>query len=520
MNPLIAERSSKAFDCHQLGKLGVSIERLVTDSREVLPGDTFLAISGARTDARKLIPQAILAGANAVIWESNNFSWNPSWQVPSLGISGLREKAGYIADCVYGHPSERLCVAGFTGTNGKTSCSHWFSQAMNVLHKKTAVMGTLGSGFANELKASTNTTPDPVMLQKNLALFLQHGATHVAMEVSSHGIEQGRLNGTTISVAILTNLSRDHLDYHKSMDAYAESKARLFFWPGLKCAVLNLDDVLGVELFQQLAPKSVQIIGYSFRKDAVKGCSGRCSIVYGCNTRVDLHGMSLEIEYQGERLALSVDLVGKFNAVNLLAVTAALLACGIPFADAVNALRFVKSIPGRMEKFGGGEYPTAIVDYAHTPDALEKVLSTLLDMLHMQTTAEQDHVRKAGRLLCVIGCGGERDRGKRQLIGEVAMRFADEVIFTSDNPRSEDPREIIQDMIGTLDNKNLQIEINRELAIYQAISSASAGDIVLIAGKGHETYQEINGQKIPFSDAQTVQQVLSDLSDKRGGRQT
>jgi UDP-N-acetylmuramoyl-L-alanyl-D-glutamate--2,6-diaminopimelate ligase len=303
------------------------------------------------------------------------------------------------------------------------------------------------------------------------------------------------------------------------MDAYAESKARLFFWPGLKSAVLNLDDVLGVELFQQLTPKSVQIIGYSFRRDAVKGCSGRCSILYGSNLKADLHGMSLEIEYQGERIALSVDLVGKFNAVNLLAVTAALLACDIPFADAVNALRLVKPIPGRMEKFGGGEYPTVIVDYAHTPDALEKVLSTLLDMLHMQARVNQEHARKTGRLFCVIGCGGERDRGKRQLIGEVAMRFADEVIFTSDNPRSEDPHKIVEDMIGTQRNENLQIEINRELAIYQAISSALAGDIVLIAGKGHETYQEISGQKIPFSDALIVQQVLSDLSDKRGEQQ-
>ncbi len=517
MSQLMAERAGKTFDCHQLDKLGVPVERLVTDSRQVSPGDTFLAIAGSRTDARKLIPQAILAGANAVIWESDNFSWNPSWQVPSLGVVGLRGKAGFIADCVYGRPSKQLCVVGFTGTNGKTSCSHWFSQGMHALQKKTAVMGTLGSGFADEWETAVNTTPDPVLLQKNLAKFLHAGATHVAMEVSSHGIEQGRLNGTTLSVAVLTNLSRDHLDYHKNMDAYAESKARLFFWPGLKCAVLNLDDVLGVELFQQLARKSVQIIGYGFRRDAVEGCAGRCSMVYGCNLRADLYGLSLEIEYQGARAGLSVGLVGKFNAVNLLAVTATLLACGIPFFDAVNALRHVKPIPGRMEKFGGEEYPTVIVDYAHTPDALEKVLSTLLDTLQ-GAAFDQEYSRKAGRLFCVVGCGGARDQGKRKLIGEAAMRFADEVIFTSDNPRNEDPRKIIQDMIGTQDNKNLQIEINRELAIYQAISSASAGDIVLIAGKGHEAYQEVNGQKIPFSDALIVQQILNDLSDKKGAR--
>jgi len=518
MKQFVAEKSGKVFDCRQLDKLGVPIKNLVADSRLVQSGDTFLAVVGARVDARKLIPQAISAGANAVIWESGDFSWNTSWQVPSLAIEGLREKAGFVADCVYGHPSRQLNIVGFTGTNGKTSCSHWFVQAMVALHNKTTVMGTLGNGYLDKLEPTANTTPDPVLLQKNFAKFVKKGVTYVGMEVSSHGIEQGRLNGTMLSVAVLTNLSRDHLDYHENMDAYAASKARLFFWPDLKCAVLNLDDVLGVELFQQLAQKQIQVIGYGFKKNAVEGRAiGRSGMLYGCNLKADLHGLTLEIEYQGAWEKLKVDLIGKFNASNLLAVLAALLACGIPFTDAVNALRFVKPISGRMEKFGGGNLPTVIVDYAHTPDALEKVLSTLCEILHA-TPFKSKRAKKVGRLFCVIGCGGERDQGKRELIGEVATRFADEVIFTSDNPRSEDPRNIIRDMIGDMNVNRLQIEINRELAIYQAISNALAGDIVLIAGKGHETYQEINGQKIPFSDVLLVQQILSELPVKKRGQ--
>lgn len=512
----MVEKSGKAFDCHQLDKLGVPIDHLVTDSRQVHPGDTFIALPGVQTDARKLIPQAIAAGANAVIWESKNFTWNPSWQVPSLGVAGLRGKAGFIADCVFGHPSQQLNIVGFTGTNGKTSCSQWFTQAMNAMQKKTAVMGTLGNGFADALEATANTTPEPVLLQKNLALYLAQGAVNVAMEVSSHGIEQGRLNGTTLSVAVLTNLSRDHLDYHKSMDAYAESKARLFFWPRLKCAVLNLDDVFGVELFRQLAQQPVQIIGYGFRKDAVADCDRQCSMVYGRDLRADLRGIALEIEFEGQREKLAVDMIGKFNAANILAVISALVASGVSFPDAVRAMQSVRAIPGRMEKFGGGKRPTVIVDYAHTPDALEKVLTTLRETLRGAVfNTRRPKTRKSGRLYCVVGCGGERDRGKRKLIGEVALRLADEVIFTSDNPRREDPKQIVLDMIATRKIGEQQIEINRELAIYQAVSNAAAGDIVLVAGKGHETYQEINGEKIPFSDMLIVQQILRDLSTRK-----
>lgn len=517
MNQVMAERTGKLFDYQQLEKLGVPIENLVTDSRCVQTGDTFLAFAGKKVDARKLIPQAIAAGANAVIWDSTGFTWNPQWRIPSLGITGLREKAGMIADHVYGHPSQKLTVVGFTGTNGKTSCSHWYAQAMNALQKKTAVIGTLGNGFMHALETTAHTTPDAVLLQKSLAGFLKNGAENVAMEVSSHGIEQGRINGTTLSVAVLTNLSRDHLDYHKDMDAYAATKARMFFWPGLKYAVLNLDDILGIELLQQLVRKPVQVIGYSFKRSVANAASEQCKIIYGSNLKVDLKGLEFDIEFQGDREKLKVSLVGKFNAVNLLAVIAALMASGVAFADAVHALRYVQPIAGRMEKFGGGNQPVVIVDYAHTPDALEKVLMTLREMLQVSRKAKKLNGVK-GRLYCVLGCGGERDKGKRQLIGEVAARYADEIIFTSDNPRGENPHDIINDMIAVVKSNNYQIEINRELAIYQSISSAATGDIVLIAGKGHEVYQELKEQKIPFNDAVVVQQILQDLPGRKRGR--
>ncbi|MDR4514822.1 UDP-N-acetylmuramoyl-L-alanyl-D-glutamate--2,6-diaminopimelate ligase [Nitrosomonas sp.] len=515
--PAMVDAMNKSFDVHQLERLGVPVKNLVTDSRRIRPGDTFLAFPGEKVDARNMITQAISAGANAVIWDARGFAWNPRWQVPSLPVANLREKAGLIADQVYGHPSRQLRVVGFTGTNGKTSCSHWYAQAMNAVQNKTAVIGTLGNGFIGKLEATANTTPDPVLLQKCLARFLQCGAENVAIEVSSHGIEQGRINGTTLSVAVLTNLSRDHLDYHKDMDAYAATKARMFFWPDLKYAVLNLDDVLGIELLQQLARQPIQVIGYSFKKDVVKTVSQQCGTVYGSNLKFDLQGLAFDIEYQGDREKLKVDLVGKFNAVNLLAVTAALLASGVAFSDAVNALQVVKPIAGRMEKFGGHGQPVIIVDYAHTPDALEKVLSTLREMLR-QPYALKKTTRKTGRLFCVMGCGGDRDKGKRKLIGEVATRYADEVIFTSDNPRNEDPQAIIDDMIAGASQTNYQVEINRELAIYQSISSATASDVVLVAGKGHETYQEIKGRRFPLNDAAVVQQVLHDLSVKKRGR--
>ncbi|SFE63132.1 UDP-N-acetylmuramoyl-L-alanyl-D-glutamate--2,6-diaminopimelate ligase [Nitrosomonas sp. Nm166] len=506
-------KASKLFNSHLLDDVGVPVHNLVTDSRIIKPGDTFLAYAGEKNDGRRFISQAIAAGANAILWDPQNFSWNPQWHIPALPVSELKAKAGWIADYVYGSPSQGLWMVGITGTNGKTSCCHWYAQAMTSLNKKTAVMGTLGNGFNSELETAENTTPDATVLQRSLAKFKQQGADSVAMEVSSHGIVQGRVNGTTFSVAVLTNLSRDHLDYHQDMDAYAAAKARLFFWPGLKYAVVNMDDVLGVELSRQLANKTAKIIGYGFRYPELGCYSKHFRMVYGSNLKADINGIEFDIQYEGCHEHLKVNLLGKFNALNLLAVAAALLASGIRLSDAILALKNVRSIPGRMEKYTAIDQPVVIVDYAHTPDALEKALCTLREILRNSHQSKGAALRNP-RLHCVIGCGGDRDKGKRALIGEVAARLTDEVIFTSDNPRSEDPLSIIKDISTGMGAHHYQIEIDRALAIYQAIDNADPGDIVLVAGKGHEKFQEIKGQKIPFNDAEVVQQVLKDLTRK------
>ena len=503
----------KLFDNHQLDDIGVSINNLVSDSRKINPGDTFLAYAGEKNDGRNYIPQAIAAGANAILWDPQDFSWNPAWHIPALPISELREKVGWIASYVYGEPSKKLWTIGITGTNGKTSCCHWYAQAMTGLDKKAAVIGTLGNGFDGALESSENTTPDAAVLQRLLADYKQQGASCVAMEVSSHGLMQGRINGTTFSVAVLTNLSRDHLDYHQDMDAYAAAKARLFFWPELKYAVINMDDVLGVELSRQLANKKTEIIRYGFQYPEIGYYAKHFKMVYGSNLKADINGIEFDIEYEGNSEHVRINLLGKFNASNLLAVTASLLASGINLSDAVRSLQHIRPIPGRMEKFTAAGQPIVIVDYAHTPDALEKALCTLREIL--RTTAihlsGKDKQKHQPRLYCVVGCGGDRDKGKREMIGEVATRLADDVIFTSDNPRSENALNIIKDIAAGASSNNYQIEVDRASAIYQAADNAQLGDIVLIAGKGHEKFQEIKGKKIPFSDAEVVQQVLHDL---------
>ncbi len=497
------DKSNRIFDASLLDGLGVPVKNLVSDSRRIKPGDTFLAYAGYQYDAREFIPQAIAAGANAVLWEQHDFCWNPTWQLPALPISELKIKSGFIASHVYGNPSQKMQVIGITGTNGKTSCCHWIAQALTVLNKKAMVVGTLGNGFVGKLDVTANTTPEAILMQQEMAKYLRQGADSVAVEVSSHGIAQGRLNGSTISVAVLTNLSRDHLDYHASMDEYAAIKAQLFFWPGLKHAVLNLDDMFGVKLSQQLMNRNTQVFAYGFKVPALElEYLNSFKIIHGLNLVATVKGLTFDVMFEDYCAQITVDLIGRFNASNILSVLATLLASGVKFSDAVMAVQQIQPIVGRMEKFGGGALPAVIVDYAHTPDALEKVLVTLREVAP----------RKA-ELFCVLGCGGNRDSGKRRLMGEVATRLADKVILTSDNPRDESPRMIIEEIAADA-HSGFSIEEDRALAIRQAIHSAGREDIVLIAGKGHETYQEIGQQKLPFSDRNVVMQVLRELAPK------
>jgi UDP-N-acetylmuramoyl-L-alanyl-D-glutamate--2,6-diaminopimelate ligase len=505
---LLPEGSRMYFDFHRLDSMGVKIDNLSTDSRMIKPGDAFLAYAGAKQDSRKFIPQAIAAGAKAIIWESGGFEWNPRWKVPNLSVPDLRAKAGMIADHVYDHPSQKLQLIGVTGTNGKTSCSHWIAQAMTALGTKTAVIGTMGVGFPGELEPTINTTPDAVLLQRKMAELLSRGARVAAMEVSSHGIAQERISGVTFAIAMLTNLSRDHLDYHGSMEAYAAAKARLFYWPGLKYAVLNLDDAFGIELARRMTGSGTQVIGYSFTGlEDWKRTREKFKVLQGRNLKVSPHGLAFDIESEGRPLEFKTGVIGGFNASNLLGVLATLLASGIELKEAVRSLQQAGPVAGRMDQIGGGDRPLIVVDYAHTPDAMEKVLTTLREILPACSGSGAGTQLRKPRLICVFGCGGERDSGKRPLMGEVASRLADEVIITSDNPREENLDVIIRE-IASGAVARYEIEKDRASAINRAVHRARRGDIVLIAGKGHEAYQEVGGKRLPFDDGEVARRAL------------
>ncbi|MGA8863318.1 MAG: UDP-N-acetylmuramoyl-L-alanyl-D-glutamate--2,6-diaminopimelate ligase [Gallionella sp.] len=515
----------------QMAALKVPVTRLVTDSRSVQRGDTFVAYPGEKADGRQFIANAIMNGANAVIYETlssgqqgevQRFVWNDAWQVPSLAVADLRHKAGWLADAVYGSPSESLWVVGITGTNGKTSTSHWIAHALSDAGKRCAVIGTLGNGFINGnadvLQATANTTPDAVRVHGLLADYLREGAQSVAMEVSSHALSQGRVNAVRFNVAMLTNLSRDHLDYHGDMQSYAAAKRKLFDWQQLDFVVLNLDDPFGAELAEQLAFDEgrraasartaadpvqhgpvTEVIGYGMGDEALQ-LAERLGLrmVYGNLQEMSGQGLTLAVHSSWGAAQLGSTLVGRFNAANLLGSLAVLLVSGVALGDAVRALARVQPVPGRMQRLGTAQQPTVVVDYAHTPDALEKVLLALREI----------SMASGGRLLCVFGCGGDRDRGKRAMMGKVAEMHSDFCIVTSDNPRGENPREIIAEITGGMDRENHEIIVERAAAIQSAIRMARPGDTVLIAGKGHEDYQEINGVRHPFNDVSEAQQAL------------
>lgn len=479
--------------------LGVKLQGVCIDSRVLQPGDTFLAYPGERQDGRHYIAQAIARGAAAVLWEQEGFRWDPAWQVPNRAVRGLRGMAGWLAAHVYGFPSRALSVIGVTGTNGKTSCTHWIAQALAAAGRPAAVIGTLGSGFPEALEPTATTTPDPVTVQRLLARFRDAGAQAVAMEVSSHALVQERVNGVEFSLALFTNLSRDHLDYHGTMEAYARAKLRLFQWPHLKCAVLNLDDPFGGHIAEELRDGGAPVLGYGLTDDGAWSAERLgVPMVRGHLRELSERGVRLEVRPPSGLGVLESSQLGRFNAENLLAVAATLIASGIALPQALSALGQVRPAPGRLQQLGGGERPLVVIDYAHTPDALAKVLAALRDIM----------ARPGGRLICVFGCGGERDRGKRPLMGAVATRYADEVIVTSDNPRSEPPRQIIADIVSGAGTNHRVIE-DRAEAIFEAIGRARPGDVVLVAGKGHEQYQEVEGERRPFSDADVASRALA-----------
>lgn len=462
------------------------IRELTLDSRKVRPGDLFLAVPGRSRDGRLHIADAVARGAAAVAYEAGDVALPGAPGVELIAVKNLSEQLSAIAGRFYGEPSRSLRVVGVTGTNGKTSVTQLLAQALDRLGEPCGLIGTLGNGFHGRLSQSLHTTPDPVGVQATLAELKKQGAEAVAMEVSSHGLDQGRVAALDFDVAVFTNLSRDHLDYHGDMAGYGAAKARLFCHPGLRCRVINLDDAFGRQL--AATPDAARLIGYSIED--------RSAWLHCRETHFDDHGLRAHLVTPGSEGILQSSLLGRFNLSNLLAVVGALLGMDYPLDDILKVIPQLQAPAGRMQRLGGAGRPLVVIDYAHTPDALEQALAAL-----------RPHVR--GRLLCLFGCGGDRDPGKRPLMGEIAQRLADGVWITDDNPRSEEPQAIRQAILAGLEQpEKAHCVAGRGQAIAELIAQASAEDVILLAGKGHEDYQEIHGERLPFSDLQEAEAAL------------
>lgn len=468
----------------RLAALGVVPIGVSDDSRHLRPGDLFLAYPGDCSDGRRHIAEAIAKGAVAVVWEQDrsgvaDFTWNRDWQLANLALPGLRELSGPLAHAVYGHPSERLSLIAVTGTNGKTSVTQWIGRTHP---RRCAIIGTLGAGLPGELVETGFTTPAATTLMRCLAGFADDEVQACALEASSIGIAEGRLDGTRIDVAIFTNLSRDHLDYHGTMADYAQAKARLFTWPRLRLAVCNLDDTYGREL--AALSTATKVVGYTQMEHA----RDRQGVIRAEDVEETIAGLRFRLCTPHGRALVETGLLGRYNVSNLLAVAAVLLDAGLNPTAIAERLACLTPPAGRLEKIGGHNEPLVVVDYAHTPDALASALHALRPIATARGAA----------LTVVFGCGGDRDRGKRPLMGEVAARYADRVVLTSDNPRSEDPDAILADICVAA--PSAEVIADRAEAIRRTIVSAHPAEVVLIAGKGHESYQEIAGVRRPFSD--------------------
>jgi len=480
----------------------VMVSDVTLDSRAATPGALFLACRGRTRHGVEFAREAAARGARAVLYESEGAA--PAVP-PELGhdiflagVPELGERAGLIADRFFGAPSRELTVAGITGTNGKTTCSWLLAQALIGCGRPAAYIGTLGFGRPGQLAPTPHTTPDAVTIHRRLATLLGAGTAYVSMEVSSHALDQGRVNGVRFNAAAFTNLTRDHLDYHGTIEAYGAAKARLFAFPGLAHRIINIDDPFGAALAR--APHASPLIVTTRAARAAAPLPEATQYVRAARATSDPLGLFIEVESSYGAIELPMRLIGDFNVDNALTVLAVLLAWGIPLGQAAQALSETRPASGRMEMFGGREgIPLAIVDYAHTPDALAKALG-----------AARQHCR--GQLRVVFGCGGDRDPGKRPLMGRVAAELADDVIVTDDNPRTENPERIVADIVaGVIGGVPLLIEHDRALAIRIALERSGAEDAVLIAGKGHEDYQIHGSERRPFRDQAIVSDELAGL---------
>ncbi|MFM8340922.1 MAG: UDP-N-acetylmuramoyl-L-alanyl-D-glutamate--2,6-diaminopimelate ligase [Methylomonas sp.] len=461
------------------------ITGITLDSRQIKNGDLFVALNGAHQHGLEHADQAIKQGAVAIIYDPEGITKQPILDIECIAVRQLTQFLGSIAAKFYGKPSEKLAVIGITGTNGKTTCSQLIAQAL----PDCGVIGTLGWGAPRKLLPTANTTPDALAMQAMLSELASQNKQAVAMEVSSHGLQQGRVNAVEFTGAVFTNISRDHLDYHGNMDEYLKAKLMLFRMPSLKFSVLNLDDPKSKDVLQVL-DSAVDCWTFSTQGKSLK--DAQCLIAE--NIRHSNEGIDFEIHFGEKTFKAYTPIVGDFNLENVLAVLAVLLAMNTPLELAIAKLRNLKAIVGRMEKFGGDDKPTVLVDYAHTPDALEKVLKAV----------------KTKQSLCVVfGCGGNRDQGKRPEMGRIAESYADRVIITDDNPRNESADEIIEQILAGCQTDKMIVINDRATAITTAICQAKKDDWIVIAGKGHEAYQEINGVKWPFSDQTIVEQALA-----------
>jgi UDP-N-acetylmuramyl-tripeptide synthetase len=487
------------------------VRGLATDSRKLRAGDAFIAWPGYGVDGRKFVRQALAAGAKACLVEADGaqaFGFDAEPAVAAL--PGLKAATGPLASAFLGEPSEHLHIVASTGTNGKTSTAWWIAQALSTLGQRCGVVGTLGVGEpptaahpGAHIESTGLTTPDPVTLQAALRHFVDEGFAACALEASSIGLVEQRLAGTQIAVALFTNFTQDHLDFHDSMTSYWHAKEQLFVWPGLRAAVLNLDDVQGAAVAQVLARGPLDVWTYSMRSaarlraDAVRYADG---------------GLCFEVLEATQRVTVRTGLIGDYNVANLLAVLGALRALGVTLADAVQACATLTPVPGRMQRVLAADGasttdPDVVVDYAHTPDALEKALLALLPFA----------AQRGGQLWCVFGCGGDRDTKKRPLMGAVAARLAQRVVVTSDNPRTEAQAAILAQIVaGIAMNERVAVIEDRRAAIHHALREADAHDVILIAGKGHEDYQDVAGTKHPFSDIAEAQAALKARQERRG----
>jgi len=469
---------------------------LAIDSREVREGFLFFALRGERSHGLAYLAEAVARGASVVLWEPG-----PDVEAPLLPpslftapVADLSKLVGRIADRFFRWPSSQLSIVGVTGTNGKSTCAYLTAQCLALLRRESAYIGTIGWGRIGALEGLVHTTPDAVSVHRMLAHLKAQGVREVAMEVSSHALDQGRVNGVRFHSAVFTNLTRDHLDYHSSMQSYGEAKARLFTAPDLEQAIINVGDAFGRELarrFTGRTPVTAVWIG------ANGGAWLAERTLHASEVDVDLHGVAMRLDGSFGPMRLGTRLLGRFNAENALIVLGVLAALGVPPAAAAGALAECRAPPGRMELIESAApgRALAVIDYAHTPDALAKALAAL-----------REHCR--GALWCVFGCGGDRDPGKRALMGAIADELADEIIVTDDNPRSEDPETIVRAILSGVEAHRARIIHDRGAAIATALNAAGARDAVLIAGKGHEDYQIYGATRRSFSDRREVLKIL------------